>query len=84
MDKLSKEQLIAIRKIVDGMTENIAHLMGGFEALRLLYPEFFNSSEVSYMQNQFMQVAKHPYGAFILMNLSESLRQEIEKRKKVE
>ncbi len=76
--KLSRDNKIAIRRIIDDLIEHSAHLIGDLEALRLLHPDYWDNQEMQGFRQKVQQVPLPPYGLAILRQLSEQLTEEIE------
>lgn len=83
---ISNEHLLNIRKIVDDMAMQAAMLQGCIEALRLLFPNFANSSA----NNQVFQSVRQMHGAMgmplplWLAETSRVIGEELRKRKVIE
>lgn len=82
LEKYSDKQLENIRQIVDEMLGSYGRLVGGMEALRLLYREFGNRQDMSMLYNQIMgmQVFGNRIQT-VLFSFADELAKEIENRK---
>ncbi len=82
MDEYSTEQLIAARKVLDDMLENVARLIGGMEAIRILFPFMSNVPEYWTYQQQLRNAIQGQMGMPLFKGGSDMIGAELEKRKK--